>query len=272
MRTIGAELRLVYDVPGRIAQQVAVEGSVYGFNDPTGAVLTWRGWSVHDRQTGVNGYIPMPRISAIEPWNSDGQPVPRAEPFKEIDGRPGLSVGAEWRVARRALIRVFHYDNHADPEAVSGDDYAWRTWFDHIGVQLELPFGVGLLGQWIDGSTRMGPDLGPWRVQDVDYDSAYLLLTRALGSSRFSARYEWFDLQPFNDPAGITNQDKGNSYALSWLYSVNESVRVGAEFMQIRSTHCRTPTCFWVFNGLPRKTNESQLLVSVRWRFGSAGN
>jgi hypothetical protein len=266
LRTIGAELR----IDRRFAatdQQISLEGAIYGFNDPTGAVLTWRGWAVHDRQTGITGAIPMPEISVIEAWAPEGQPIPKAEPFKEIDNRPGFYVGAQWRWSNRLMIKAFHYDNHADPLATSGDDYAWKTWFDHVGIQAALPGDIGLIGQWIAGSTLMGRDMGPWHVQDVDFDSTFVLLTRAFGKHRLSTRYEWFDLQPYNDPPGITNQDKGNSAAIAWLYEINDSFRLGTEYMQIRSTHCKSQLCFWTFNGLPRNTKDSQLLVSLRWSF-----
>jgi len=229
--------------------------------------LTWRGWAVHDRQTGISGAIPMPEVSAIAPWDSDGQPVPKAKPFKEIDNRPGFYVGAQWRWGKRVLIKAFHYDNHADPTAESGHDYAWKTWFDHVGAQFSLPWEIGLLGQWINGSTLMGEDLGPWHVQDVDFDSTYVMLTRRFGQHRLSARYEWFDLQPYNDPAAITNQDKGNSAAVAWLYQFNDKFRFGAEYMQIRSTHCQTTNCVWIFRGLPRSTKDSQVQLSLRWTF-----
>jgi len=116
----------------------------------------------------------------------------------------------------------------------------------------------------------MGPDLGPWRVQDVMFDSTYTMLTRSFGAQRFSLRYEWFDLQPYNDPPGITNQDKGNAIAVAWLYQLTPSFRLGAEYMQIASDHCKQDTCIWVFNGLPQKTRDSQVQLSVRWQFFGA--
>ncbi len=269
LRTIGAEVRLVNDLPGLKDQQLVLEAAVFGFNDPTGATLTWHGWAAHDRQTGIFSAVPMPTVSTIAPWDPSGEPIPKSKPFKEIDNRPGFYVGAQWRLAKTLLVKAHHYDNHADPEAKSGADYAWRTWFDHLAVQASLPWQVGLLGQWISGSTLMGPDLGLWHVQDVDFDATYLMLTRAFGKHRLSLRYEWFDLQPFNDPAAITNQDKGNAVALAWLYQFHKNWRLGTEFLQIRSTHCQTDICYWRFNGLPRKTNESQLQISLRWSFGN---
>lgn len=271
LRTIGAEFRAIRDVPGFPDQQISFEGAMFVGNDPTGAQLTWRGWAAHDRQTGVTGSVPMPAVSAIEPWDPGGNPTATNEPFREIDHRAGYYAGAQWRWGERAMIKGFHYDNNADPVATSGDAYAWETKFDHLQAQFALPGKVGLFGQWINGSSKMGPDLGPWRVQDVEFDSTYLTVTRAIQRHRLSVRYEWFNLQPFNDPIGITNKDEGNALALTWLFQLNQKLRFGAEYMQIQSEHCDSDTCFWVFNGLPRNTRESQAQVSMRWYFKGTG-
>ena len=164
-----------------------------------------------------------------------------------------------------------HYDNHANPLAISGDGYAWQTWFDHVAAQFSLPFEFGLLGQWIDGSTRMGVDLGPWLVQDVDFDSYFVTLTRSFGHHRASVRYEKFDLQPFNDPIGITNQDRGDALAIAWQFQAHPRLRVGAEYLRISSEHCRNDRCFWVFQGLPRETEDSQVQITARWYFAGSG-
>ena len=272
LRTIGAEVRVVRELPWLTDQQLSLEGAMFYGNDPTGAALTWRGWAAHDRQTGISGSIPMPANSVIFPWDPGGEPLPRYEPFEEIDNKPGFYYAAQWRWGERALIKAFRYDNHADPEATSGNEYAWETDFTHIGAQFALPFEIGLLGQYIDGTTKMGPDLGPWNVQDVLFDSKFALLTRSFGAHRFTARYEWFDLQPFNDPPGITNQDKGNAVAVAWLYELTPALRLGAEYMQIRSDHCKQDSCLWtiappVGYGLPQNIKESQVQVSLRWTF-----
>ncbi len=268
LRAFGAEMRVTRDFKRWPEQHLSLEGGAYYGNDPTGALLTWRGWSSHDRQTGIFSTLPTPAISAIEPWDPGGEPLPKFDPFTEIDHRPGFYVGGEWQWGGRARIKVFHYDNHADPEAqTEAEEYAWQTWFDHIGAQVELPFQTALIGQWINGSTRMGPDLGPWRVQDVDFDASFLMLIRASGRYRVSARYEWFDLQPFDDPEGVTNKDDGNAFAFSYLFQATEQIRIGAEYLSIASDHCSSEQCVWVWNGLPRTTREQSLQVTIRWRF-----
>lgn len=271
LRTVGAELRLVRDLPGWPDQQLALEGTVFSLNDPVGASLTWRGWAAHDRQTGITGSIPMPAVSTVEPWATGGNPLAHYGPYAEIDGRAGFSAGVQWRWGERAMIKAFHYDNRGDPEATSGAEYAWQTRFTHIGAQISLPLGVGLLGQWIDGTTVMGPDLGPWHVQDVLFDSSFAMLTRSFGDQRVSLRYEWFDLQPFNDPPGITNQDRGNAVALAWIFQATPRIRLGAEYLQIRSDHCKFDSCLWTLrHGLPQVTRESQLQVSLSWQFADS--
>jgi hypothetical protein len=268
LRAAGAELRVTRDFAQWPAQHLSLEGGMFYGNDPTGALLAWRGWSSHDRQTGLTSSLPTPAVSAIAPWDEEGRPIPDYEPFREIDHDPGFYVGGEWQWGARARIKAFHYDNHADPEAeTAAGEYAWQTWFDHVGAEFELPWHTALIGQWISGSTRMGPDLGPWRMQDIDFDSTFLLLTRASGRHRLSLRYEWFDLQPFNDPAGITNQDDGNALAASWLYQLSDQFRVGAEYLSIASDHCATTSCVWVGSGLPRTTREQSFQLTVRWRF-----
>lgn len=266
LRTVGAEVRVsrvLSQLP--LAPELAFEGAMFYGNDPTGALLNWRGWSLHDRQTGLTSTLPLPEIPAIEPW----EPVPDndrgLEPFEEIDHDPGFYAGVEWRMGESFRLKYFHYDNHGDPEALNGMDYAWQTRFDHLGLQFTLPGDIGVISQWLDGITRMGPDLGPWHVWDSGFDARFLLLTRAFGRHRVSARYDDFDVQPYNDPARYTNRDDGYAWTASWLYEWSAHVRLGAEYVAIATEHCETTQCAWVFNGLPRTSRQNQLQLSLRW-------
>jgi len=267
LRTVGAELRVsrvLTQLPR--APELAVEGAMFYGNDPTGALLNWRGWSLHDRQTGLTSSLPLPEIPAIEPW----EPVPDhargLEPFEEIDHDPGFYAAVEWRMGESFRLKYFHYDNHGDPTALDGLDYAWQTRFDHLGLQFTLPGAIGVIGQWMDGITRMGPDLGPWHVWDSGFDARFVMLTRAFGRHRLSARYDDFDVQPYNDPDKYTNRDDGYAWTASWLYEWSDHLRLGAEYVAIATEHCETDQCAWVFNGLPRTSRQNQLQLSLRWQ------
>ena len=268
LRAFGTDLRLTREFNSAPDHHLSLEGGMLYGNDPTGALLAWRGWSAHDRQTGIWSKLPTPAISAIAPWDPDGEPLPRYDPFTEIDHKPGFYAGVEWQWTGRGRLKYMHYDNHADPEAeTAAGEYAWRTWFDHVGAEIELPGRMALLGQWISGSTEMGADLGPWRVQDVDFEASFLTLTHTTGPHRLSVRYEWFELVPFNDPDGYTNIDDGDVLAVSYLLQVTEQLRVGVEYLSIASEHCKADACAWTWSGLPRSTREDTLQLTLRWRF-----
>lgn len=267
LRTFGAEVRVSRALPQLpLTPEVAFEGAMFYFNDPTGALLNRRGWAIHDRQTGISSELPLPEVSAIEPWDTVPDYSAGFEPFKEIDHRAGFYAGSELRLGESFRLKYVHYDNHGNPEAESGEDYAWQTRFNHLGLQFTLPGDIGVISQWVDGITRMGRDLGPWHVWDSQFDARFLLLTRAFGRHRLSARYDNFDVQPYNDPYQYTNRDHGYAWTASYLFNWSEHLRLGAEYLTIATEHCDTGQCAWVYSGLPRTTRQNQLQLSLRWR------
>ncbi len=275
LRTFGAEARVSRsfdELP--LKPELAFEGAMFYFNDPTGALLSRRGWAIHDRQTGISSALPLPDVSAIEPWIPVPSDSATIKPFQEIDHNAGFYAGAELRLGESFRLKFFHYDNHGDPEAIDGPDYAWQTRFDHVGMQFTAPGDIGVIGQWMDGITRMGPDLGPWRVWDSHFDARYLLLTRAFGRHRFSARYDNFDVQPDADPQEYTNRDHGYAWTAGYLFNWSEHLRLGAEYLTIVTEHCRiqdpAERCAWVTSGLPRTSRQNQLQLSLRWQFSGA--
>jgi hypothetical protein len=270
LRAVGGELRVSRDLPlFGLPTTVAFDGAFFYANDSAGVLLSARGWAIHDRQTGIFSSVRIPPVNAIEPWTFESPARQSAKPFRELDGHPGYYASLEWRIGERMLVRYMHYDNHANPEVSSGNDYGWQLWFDHVGTQVELPFGVGLLAQWMEGSTRSGPDLGPWRVYDSDFTAWYVLLTRAFDRHRFSVRYDHFDLTPFNDSDNYVNLDRGHGVAFSYLYALSRHVQLGAEYLVVRTNHCSiAANCAWVAGfGLPVDAREATARASLRWRF-----
>lgn len=267
LRTFGAEVRASRSFEALpLAPELAVEGAMFYGNDPTGALLNRRGWALHDRQTGIFSALPLPQTSAIEPWEPFPKNPDGLEAFREIDHRPGFYVAAELLAGESLRLKVMHYDNHGNPEVLDKFEYAWKTRFNHVGLQFSAPGDFGVIAQWLDGSTVMGPDLGPWHVYDSTFDARFLMLTRAFGRHRVSARYDKFDVQPFNDPDNYTNRDNGQAWTVSYLFDWSEHVRLGAEYLTIATEHCVTDQCAWVFNGLPRTSRQDQLQLSLRWQ------
>src|SRR5207244_7487700 len=82
--------------------ELTFTGAVFGWNDPTGSLLAWRGWTLEDRQSGFSDRVPLPPIPSIGPG---GDVFPRqplfVQPFREVDSRPGYYIAGAWSDPQR---------------------------------------------------------------------------------------------------------------------------------------------------------------------------
>ncbi len=240
----------------------SVFGAAYGKNDPAGTLLSWKGWSLHDRQTRFNDEIPLPPVPQIQPDGAFRMQDPYEAPFREIDDRIGWYLGAEWAIDRRLMFRAMHYDNRADPESYEDGQFGWYTEFDSLGLQLSLPGEVGLISQWMDGHTVWGRYYEGVRNVDADFASWFALLTRAFGRHRVSLRYDSFevaenDVFPMDD-----NDENGHAWTAAWRFDWSERIALAAEWLEI-STH--RPA--WAYFGFEESKTETQLQLELRLRF-----
>lgn len=242
----------------------SLHAAVFGNNDPAGGLIAWKGWSLHDRQSRFGDELPLPPLPQIQPdgffWRQD----PFLVPFKEIDGRAGFYVNAEWQLGRRLLIRAMRYDNEADPMGLEDRQYAWYTEFDHAGLQASLPGDVGLVAQWLRGSTVMGPFINGAYVVDAGYASHFLLLTRAFARHRVSLRYDDFEVTEKDTVPLDENAERGHAWTLAYRYQATEMLSLAAEWLQVR-----TDRPAWAYNDLEVARTERQLQLAVELRFGS---
>lgn len=95
IRALGTEFKLTR--LGRFHQNnfdLNLTVSAYVSNDPLGALISWRGWSISQRQTLWNEKRPLPDFLANRPGNSLETQASVTDPFLEIDGRIGYHVKA----------------------------------------------------------------------------------------------------------------------------------------------------------------------------------
>ena len=263
LRSVGAELTAQLR-PQSLGgdHEFSASGAVFWHNDPAGSLLAWKGWSVHDRQSRYNDKLPLPPLPQIQPGGLMETQEPYVRPFREIDGRAGYYLNLDWKIARRTLLRAMHYDNRADPRSIVSGQYGWRTRFNHVGVQTTLPGEIGLLAQWMDGLTVMGPRIGDAHVVDVEYDSFYLLLTRATGAHRVSLRYDNFDMSQNDSTPEDNNPEHGVAWTVAYRYELTENVNIAAEWLSI-DTH----RCGFAYYGLDQDVTERQAQLMVQLRF-----
>jgi hypothetical protein len=169
------------------------------------------------------------------------------------------------------LLTLSHYDNRADPHAFADGQWAWHTSFTQLGVQLSLPWEIGLLAQWLDGETywiegaRPNGTLSPVAelVEDA-FDAKYAMLTRTFhGNHRVSVRYDDFEMtRPEATPKLVS--DSGHAWTLAYRYERSERLSGGLEWLSVESRR----DLWRDFYSAPAGATERQLRLQVTWRVG----
>lgn len=256
LRVIGSELELAW--PGRSRQSAhdfSLTAGAYGFNDGAATIIAYRGWAAHDRQTGLGDKL---RLIPEFP----GQ-VRQFNPFREIDDRIGYYLGGAWSYMQRLEVNVLHYDNRAEPTAIRNRQIAWKTEFDHVSVQFNLPGDIRLIGQYLIGDTLIDNKVTGFS-SDADYAAWFVLLSRLIGKHRYSLRYEQFEVDDLDIFKGtVHNSDEtGHSWMLAYRYQLTREIMLGAEWLGIHSNRGARLE----IEGDPTET-ERQLLFNISYRF-----
>jgi opacity protein-like surface antigen len=274
IRPMGAEwsLRRRLGFAGSPHELRVFVGGFYG-NDPAGTLLFWRGWSLHDRQTRLNDVLSMPPRPIFGPGGTIVALRPQSvEPFEEIDHEPGAYAGVEWRYSRRLLLQLARYDNRADPNAFSDGQWGWETAFTQLGIQVSLPWELGLVAQWLEGDTywisgtRPNGTVSPFaeHVEDA-FDARYLLLTRELrGAHRVSVRYDDFAM-PREGAVPAFTADAGTAWTVAYRYRATARWTGGVEWLRIESKRD-----LWTeFYAVDHRETEEQVRLQVTFRLGA---
>jgi hypothetical protein len=259
VRTVGAEARVAFQ-PEK--HDLALSASVYGYNDPTGSLLAWRGWALGDRQTMVGDHLPLPPLPSISSTGVFPRQAPWAEPFREIDHRPGYWVAASWAAAGVFDLRALHYDNCARQTEVYDGQYAWHTRFDSVAVRVSGR-GLELLGQYMSGTTRMGAVVQGHPLVDAPFRTVYGMASAVHGRHRLTARYDDFevedrDVHTLDDP----NAERGHAWTAAYALRIGESHRLAFEVLRVTSDRAARASL-----GLPTRTDETQAQASLRLKF-----
>lgn len=249
LRAIGVETELRWLGASRGYQgDVALVAGVYGWNDPIGVVLAARGWAVHDRQTGLFGYLPTP-----------GNAQRKIREFREIDGRPGYYTGLQWNHADAVELRIFHYDNRADPGARE-QVYAWLTRFNALGVRWQPDAHWTVIAQTLRGDTYIGPQ-DRWGLA-WDMDAWFVLGSYELHDWRWSARYEGFSTTQFRGAGAPDTDDDGHALTLSTAWEFGLGWQLAAEWLRVQSRFAERENL-----GLASRQVDRQLQLALRYQW-----
>ncbi len=259
LRTIGAEWSVKrpgsqYNSPHTFTWTTAI----YGFNDPVGTLLTWRGWALHNRQTPFSDRVDFANYPSVDTGIMAGQPA-WVEPFREIDGNLGYYLGVRWKYLNQSDIKIYYYDNNGDgTETEPSGQYAWETEFESLAWRYRLTRKTLLLSQWMRGHTRMG--IG--NAAHVDYTAWYAMLSLRMRQHRFSIRYDDFKVSELDDYPADPNASDGSAWTAAWRYRIHRQLETGIEYLTLSSWNDNRSDFGW-----PRKETQSQVLIVFQYRF-----
>jgi len=261
IRAIGFETTL--QRPGRFVQSphdFEFSLGAFGWNDPAGSLLAWRGWSSHDRVTSLFEELPLANLEVYSengPISAQGQFV---KPFMEIDDRFGFYAAGEYRYKKNIKVRVLHYDNNGDPKQVENEQYSWDTAFSSVGLQHNLTKDIELTAQYMLGSSDMGTI---YYGAFIDFSSWYVRATYKTNKFIFNLRYEQFDIKDKDHLYSDNNNEDGKGIAFSVFYPFNDDIGILGEYLFIQSN--RPARYYWNHSNAEQKENSLQL--AIRYHF-----
>lgn len=255
LRILGTEYQL--SRPGRqfnTPHSWTFVAATYAGNDGLGTLLSWRGWTIHDRQTLLGervNFADYPSFTGL----LEHQPA-WVDPFKETDHNLGYYLGVHWRYRNKSDLRIYFYDNQGDgTQLESSGQYAWDTQFSSIAWQYRFNRNTRLLTQWMSGNTRMGKP-----AVDLDFSAYYLMLSHKFDTHRISLRYDWFDTTELDNYPMDPNNSQGDAWTLAWRYPLNKHLEIGAEYLELTSDNENRELWGWDRDSQQRQL---QLVINV---------
>lgn len=231
--------------------------SVFNGNDPAGTLIAWRGWSIGDRMTGLSESLQLADLPVYRPSGQIRKQTRDIHLFRELDGRLGYYVGANYAYAGRIEVNAMHYDNRGDPLVVEGGQYSWTTRFNHLGLRLRPAGEWEFLLQALSGSTGMGR-----RAVYATYRAWYVLAAHPLGAGRLALRYDRFRMGEEENLFADPNSERGTAVALAYTHPLTPSMSLVTELLTIRSSRLAR-----ALSGDAVQQTTSSLTTALRWQF-----
>ncbi|NVJ97412.1 MAG: hypothetical protein HWE25_04620 [Alphaproteobacteria bacterium] len=235
VRVLGAEAKATLKME---RSSLALTGGVFGFNDPAGTLLAFRGWALGDYVVGAFSQLSLPSLNSIGAGSSFLPKQPEwVNPVREIDNRVGFYGALDWQYAGKVKAGAFYYDNRGDPEVLRHKQYAWDTRFWNFYVEVDGPAGIELVSQYLRGRTEMGflKYGGTLRSVDVNYASGFVLASRKFDDFRVSVRRDWFDVDDNSFLVEDNNEEVGSAWTAAVSYDFGRKDKIIAEILRVRS-------------------------------------
>jgi hypothetical protein len=212
--------------------ELSATAAVFGWNDTSGALLTFRGWALGSAKANARTEYDLPPLSTfMRPRQGD-----ETYPLRDLDGRAGTYARLEWRPPARFSLNAFYYDNRGDLRSVDAErQWAWRTRFADVGLSADLDDATRLQAQALTGQTYMGFHYAGQTWADVSFDAAYVGLRRRLGEDALSGRLDAFDVRDRSLKALDNNAEHGWAATLDWRHRLAAHADLVLEGLHVES-------------------------------------
>lgn len=234
---IGEEVRLT-GIEGALQRRgtsgrLELAGTVFVANDPSGALLAWRGWTLGDRLTTVGEVLPLPPIESFRPGGAfASQRDDGTRPIDELDSRPGYATRARAAFGDALRVQAAFTDNPGNRRLQRGQ-YSWETRFGQAGLELRLGPQVTLVAEGALGDTGMGPAVAGGPQVQLRFRVGYALVSWSRGAWRLSARVDRFENED-RDATAEPDDESGWAVTTAAFWKPSRFVRLGIEYADVR--------------------------------------
>ncbi len=254
LKATGVEGRVSYPVLGAT---LAGTVGVFGYNDTSGTVLTFQGWSLTDVVATNGSRLRLPPMNTY----IRRRQAPVTEPVSDLDRRAGWYGRWDADLPNGVSINAEWYDNNGDRRGVRKRQWSWNTTFLNVGVTAPLGSDTQIFAQLMDGRTQMGFHRGASYWVDLYIQSAYLGVSHSIGKETFTARLDTFRTR--NRPLPVTEDysENGSAALLCWKHDMTNGRTLLIEALE---TKWRRPSMA-TFGIDP---HQSQTSIQASYRIG----
>jgi len=228
VKVAGAEVTLRGAVAGH---PIGATVAAFQGNDTSGALLTFRGWALHDLRANLGGTFKLPTVPAM----FSGKQAQATRPVDEVDGRWGGYVRLDYAPSQTLALSLFGYDNNGDRTTVTNGQYAWRTRFAQVAARWTPDANTEVLVQAMTGETAMGVAVNGREPADVGFAAAYGLVSRTLKTGTATVRLDQFSVSDRTFKALDNNAEHGWAATAAWSLAVREGSEIVLEAVAVHS-------------------------------------
>lgn len=254
VKVLGAELTVHTAIAER---PVNMTVAAFGANDTAGALLTFRGWALHDIRATAGQTLPLPPITPVF-----FEQAVRTRPVVEVDRRIGGYGRVEVAMSDALSLSGMVYANRGDPTALRGGQYAWQTRFATVGASLRTSGDTTILAQVMVGNSIMGLDPARRAVTGVSFSSGYVLISKPLSTGSLTGRIDLFAVDDESSLDLENNRERGAAATGAWVRPLAGATELVTEVQAVWSDRPARARI-----GLRAEQVDVQTRIAVRARF-----